>query len=390
MTYIYILGGLALVASALLIWRVRPTARAAQTNGAARRCPFHIFFSSRKDNGSEKSKPATGLNWNESYLDGSAAAEAAFIEQALRDINTVQEMNKARGHAQTYGRAFHAKIQAGVKNAIFRIAPDLPESLRVGHFQPGKEYPAAVRLSNASGLVQPDTAKDLRGIAVRVFVGDKEIHDYLGTNGSVNHARNARQFIQFAKAGAGSRLLMLPRLICSVGLSETVRMLRTVIKQSSRPVESLCQETYWSRAPYLFAKLALKFQFTPSKSEALQVEKTENYLRADLLARLRLGDVVFDYQVQLFQDETSTPIEDGAVEWASPLITVAQLLIPQQDLNENSALAAQAEVENLEFNPWNTSALFRPLGSLNRARRLVYEASVKLRKSLGAPASSRL
>jgi hypothetical protein len=387
MTYFYILSGLTLFASALLIWRVRSTARAAQKNDTAPRCPFHILFGSRKVDSSAKSKPATGLNWKESYLDGSPAAEAAFIEQALQDINAVQELNKARGHAQKYGRAFHAKIQGGVKNAVFRIAPDLPENLQIGHFQPGKEYPAAVRLSNASGLVQADTVKDLRGIAVRVYVDGGEIHDYLGTNGSVNHARNARQFIQFAKAGAGSRFLMLPRLICSVGLCETVRMLRTVIKQSSRPVESLCEETYWSRAPYLLGEQAVKFQFTPSQSEEVHVEKTENYLHADLLARLRLGDVVFDYQVQLYQDESSTPIEDGAVEWSSPLVTVAQLLIPQQDISEESAQTAQTEVENMEFNPWNTTELFRPLGSLNRARRLVYKASVKLRKSSETRAS---
>ena len=35
-------------------------------------------------------------------------------------------------------------------------------------------------------------------------------------------------------------------------------------------------------------------------------------------------------------------------------------------------VAAQTEVENLEFNPWTTTADFRPLGSLNRARRLVF------------------
>lgn len=325
---------------------------------------------------------APGLGWKESFIDGSPEAEADFINQAIADIHAVQASNKKKAGAGSYERAFHAKIQAGIKNAQFRISENLPQQLRIGFFQPGKQYTSSVRFSNASGVIQPDTAKDLRGIAVRLVTESGEQHDFLATNGSASHARDARQFIQFAKAGAGAKLLTLPRLLLSVGLFETVRMLKTVIRQASRPVESLTSEIYYSRAPYKFDDCALKFQLVPSVSPEASVTKSAGYLREDLVERLKKGPVVFDFRIQLFANEAATPIEDGSVEWDSPLITVAQLVIPQQDLNSAEGKTAQAEVENLEFNPWNTTEDFRPLGSLNRARRLVYQASVALRKGL--------
>ncbi len=157
--------------------------------------------------------------------------------------------------------------------------------------------------------------------------------------------------------------------------------LKTVIRQTSRKVDSLCTEMYYSRSAYAFGAYAVKFQLTPSKSADVSVEPSDSYLREDLVERLKKGAVVFDFQIQYFLDEAITPIEDGSFEWnSSPLITIAQLVIPQQDLSCEQAAQDQKAVENLEFNPWNTTAEFRPLGSLNRARRLVYKASVGLRK----------
>src|SRR5690242_15785384 len=86
--------------------------------------------------------------------------------------------------------------------------------------------------------------------------------------------------------------------------------------------------------------------------------------------------------MQRFVDEVKTPIEDGTVEWevaVSPFETIAQLVIPQQDLSTADARETETQVDNLEFNPWNTTDDFRPLGNLNRARRTVYEASAAYR-----------
>ena len=94
--------------------------------------------------------------------------------------------------------------------------------------------------------------------------------------------------------------------------------------------------------------------------------------------RLRDGDVVFELCVQRFVDEHRTPIEDGSVEWmatVTPPVLVATLRIPAQDVGSVDAAAAARQVDQLVFNPWNTTEEFRPLGNLNRARKAAYAAS---------------
>ncbi|MDW6065264.1 hypothetical protein SAZ11_55000 [Streptomyces sp. FXJ1.4098] len=56
-------------------------------------------------------------------------------------------------------------------NARLRFHDDLPEVLRVGYAQPGAEYSAAVRLSDARGAERPHAAPGLRRMAVRVRAG---------------------------------------------------------------------------------------------------------------------------------------------------------------------------------------------------------------------------
>jgi hypothetical protein len=329
-----------------------------------------------------------GLGWREGYLGGTRLKEAAIVKLLAMHIRIVQRRNRQSAKAARYFRAFHAKITAGITNAEFRVRDDIPVGLRVGYLQPAAVIPATIRFSNASGTVKADTEKDLRGAAVSLNPAG-ERHDLLMTNAAASHARDPRQFIIFAMAMAGSRLLLLPRLIIGLGLFEAIRMLRTVVRQSSRPVESLACETFWSRSAYKCGERALRFTLVPTQSGECLVPKGPEFLGEDLVERLKRGPVVFDYCVQLFVNETVTPIEDGIAEWKesdSPSICIAQLVIPQQDLSSEEGAAMKAAVDAMEFNPWKTTEDFRPLGALNRARDPVYHSSQEFRT--GHPASS--
>ncbi len=66
----------------------------------------------------------------------------------------------------------------------------------------------------------------------------------------------------------------------------------------------------------------------------------------------------------------------------SPPIEIATVIIPKQDLLGEAGEAALLQVDNLAFNPWNAPPQFRPLGSLNRARRFAYEMSAQARRSV--------
>jgi catalase len=334
-----------------------------------------------------------GTGWIEVYLNGSKSAEEKLITQRFApEINRIQKDIQRIEGAQRIKRAQHGKMLAGTKNAEFQVLPDIPDDLRIGLFQPGKSYPAHARFSNASSIEQPDSARDLRGVAIRVKPDVGSDHDFLMTNAPYSHARDSKQFMIIASAasrvgrpamlwrlGAWRTLAALVRLVRRLGLKEALRVLRTVRQQTSRPVASLATESYWSRAAFAFGPVAVKFKLEPAtKDDSSQTQQCTD-LRAELLARLRQGGLIFDFKVQRYVDEDRTPIEDGTVEWKeedAPFVTIARLVIPSQELNQ----ADELEVDSTAFNPWNTSSEeFRPLGSMNRARQAVYEASARLR-----------
>ncbi len=83
---------------------------------------------------------------------------------------------------------------------------------------------------------QGDAEGDLRGIALRVVVSDDEAHDLLMTNFPVPHARDAKQFVAFARAMSGNRILGIVKLVFAVGPVQALRKLRDVVRDSKRPV----------------------------------------------------------------------------------------------------------------------------------------------------------
>ncbi|GGP76244.1 peroxidase family protein [Streptomyces melanogenes] len=324
----------------------------------------------------------------ERYAGGSPEAERLVFERLARELLRVQLKVKKRSGAASVDRAFHAKAVLGVENARLRFRDDLPEDLRAGFVKPGAEYPVTVRLSNASGARQPDFAPDLRGAALRIEVGPGETHDLLMTSFPVSHARNAVEFVAFAKAmaGADSRLrkgyALLVKLPLAVGWSTAARMRRNVVAGTSRTVRSLALETYWSRGAILWGERGpVRYQLRPAAvaPAAPAASRTDpDYLGRELSQRLRQGDVVFELCVQRYVDARHTPVEDGAVEWTeevAPVLPVATLTIPCQDIHTAEARACASRVDLLAFNPWHTVEGFRPLGNLNRARKAAYEAS---------------
>jgi hypothetical protein len=224
---------------------------------------------------------------------------------------------------------------------------------------------------------------------LRVKVSDQEYHDLLMTNFPVPHARDAQQFVAFALAMAGSRIRGIPKLFWSVGPSEAVRMLRNVSQASKRPVRSVALESYWSRGAMLWGDAGpVRYFLRPAQGvqpAGPPVPGDANYLRGEIGNRLLGADVVFDFCVQRYLDEDTTPIEDAANEWResdSPPVAIAQLVIPQQNIYTAEAAESARAIETMAYNPWHTTDAFRPLGNLNRARKSVYEASAAHRQQL--------
>ena len=322
----------------------------------------------------------------EQYEGGSPEAERLVFDRLARELMEVQVKNRRAGGGGI-SRAFHAKASVGVENARLRFHDDLPAALRVGFAQPGAEYPATVRLSNASGIRQGDGSPDLRGAAVRVQVSEGESHDLLATSYPVSHARNAREFVAFAKAMAGARspvqkaFGLFVKLPLAVGLGTANRMRRNVQAATRHTVDSLANETFWSRGAVLWGEAGpVRYMFRPipgTPPAPAQDRKDPEFLHREMARRLAKADVSYDLCVQRFVDERRTPVENASVEWrdgVAPAVPIARLTLPAQDLDSAEARAVARRIEDLTFNPWYTTDDFRPLGNINRARKAGYQA----------------
>jgi hypothetical protein len=333
--------------------------------------------------------------WQEVWVGGSPEAERLEFESLAQDIMRCQLKNQkaasAHGVPHQVDRTFHVKPTLAVDDAVLTFA-DLPAELRTEFAMPGVSYRTIARFSNAAPVAAGDFSPDLRGVALRIQVGDGTSHDLLMTNFPVSHARDARQFVAFAKATAGGRMARavgLVRLVFMLGPREVLRMLRNIMAGRRHKPASVATETYWSRGAIRWGPaLAVRYLLrpTPFTQAAPPASTTDpDYLAHEIAQRLSAGDVQLELCIQRYVDAASTPIEDTSVEWlesASRPEPVAILTIARRDVASIDAISTARRIEALAFNPWNTTDSFRPLGNLNRARKAAYDASSAHRLNL--------
>ena len=106
----------------------------------------------------------------------------------------------------------------------------------------------------------------------------------------------------------------------------------------------------------------------------------DDYLTQALARDLQSQEAVFDFKVHLQTYPVGMPVEDVSVEWHesdSNPITVATLRIAPQKVDGSGDLATRCE--SMSFNPWHALAEHRPMGGMNRLRKVVYQASIAKR-----------
>ncbi|MFJ8159124.1 hypothetical protein [Streptomyces sp. NPDC094468] len=320
-------------------------------------------------------------DWREVYVGGSPEAEEAHFRDLAAKIARIQQENRIHADSTTSLRTFYAKIVVGVINAELSFRDDLPSDLHAGHFVAGAKFSTIVRLSNASGMARSDMMPDLRGAALKISLPDNTYHDLLMASYPISHARDATQFVEIARIGAGPFNRIRSQMIEIFGLLETERIINN-LRQANRPSKSLALESYWSRGAILWGDAGpVKLRLSPVLDNCTALESmkdSDDALRFDFATRLNNAAVLFALHVQKYKNEQSTPIEDAAVEWKeedAPWLHVATLNIPTQDILALKGKIVRDYIDSLAFNPWTAPATFRPLGNLNRARRTVYKAS---------------
>jgi hypothetical protein len=300
-----------------------------------------------------------------------------------------------RGLQKKPDRALHPKAQIGL-SAQFEVLGDLPEWARVGLGAKPGTYRAYVRYSNGAAKRQHDRKGDIRGIAVKIIgVEGKKIipgmenartQDFLGIHVSTTPTRTADEFIALVRA-LQNPVLLLPRLIGSIGLGRALAILKRAPGDINVKVTSVAWTNYFTAAPFCWGAAAVKATFTPKLAENPNAERGTgpDYLHDEMVARIQHASVVYDFKIQPFESEETTPIEDNAVEWKTPFLTVGRLTIPQQDPLSEDGRKTSDLIEKLSFDPWHALVEHRPLGSIMRARNHAYRLSTIERSAVPEP-----
>jgi hypothetical protein len=278
------------------------------------------------------------------------------------------------------GRALHRKSHGGVAGTF--TVPGDPSGPAV--FAQPKTWLVYLRFSNGGSGNDSDAAPGIRGLSLKLVgvdgkkaLGDARTQDFLLIHRPVQPFRDPDEFMRFVRLSTTVSMWPLPlRVLWRFGLWRGIGLLRS-LAEVTEPIDSLVTAHWWSAAPIRWGETAARYALIPvdPPEPDIPVADGDDTYAADLAARLRQGSIRYDFAVQTWVDEDSTPIEDASVDWDVPYHVVGRIEIPAQELGSPRAEAVSAFVERLSFDPWHAVEELRPVGSMMRARKYAYYAS---------------
>lgn len=331
-----------------------------------------------------------------------AEPDEADSIQRMADVMTGYISRRYSEGRQPALRGAHAKTHGCVR-ASFDVDASLPSELRQGIFVPGKRYKAWIRFSNGASEINSDKTKDARGMAIKLLgvagakildeEKDAETQDFIMINHPFFFVDNPRQYLAMLKGLHEKMISEKPNVFNTIAAAWSLGMRnsRLALKISGTRIANPLYEQYWSMTPYRLGagpgRKAIKFfakSCTHDKPSApgFFSRPDADYLSKAMATTLSLGDACFNFYLQTFKDFASTPIEQSTVEWkedAAPPVFVARITIPAQTFDSPAQMAF---CENLSYTPWHALPEHKPLGSVNRARRVIYTAVSKARHAL--------
>ncbi len=332
--------------------------------------------------------------------------EDALIEKIVASMARVNRDHYERHrHA---GRDAHAKSH-GIATGTFTVYDGLPAHLRQGVFAEPRSYPIVVRFSSAPSEILSDRVPALRGLAIKMMGvdgpqmlpenRDAKTQDWLLVNNPViafGHVaaywktqRFTEKFEQGPEIGrhvTGEVLRGVSLLLDKVGGgSDLVRSVAT-------PNTHLLGETFHSMAALRFGDYLAKISAAPLSPEvrrltgqSLGAVPEHSQIRDQTVAFFEQHEAEYELRAQLCTDLSRMPVEDASIRWdenESPHQPIAKITLPRQAVYSPARRVYGDDV--LSFNPFHGIEAHRPLGSIMRVRRQVYESSSRFRHEMNA------
>jgi hypothetical protein len=317
------------------------------------------------------------MELNKEYMEKNEEAVVnALVDEFMRVFPLVNPPGKCPAL-----RVTHSKTLACVRGE-FIIEPNLPPELQVGLFKTAKTYPAWVRFSQS--FVTSDKKRDGRSLTIKVMEvpGEKLLpeakwattQDLPMMSGKLFFVRNVTDFLEFMRYYKKPWRFFFPNMN---PLKWRLRELSLYLAQFKK-TKNLLDLSYYGEVPYRFGERTMKYHVEPRSENSWKhsIPPSDNFLHQVTAEFLKTREAYFDFFIQFQTDPVKMPIEDATVEWNSPFYKVATLKIFSQDID---APENKDKGENLIYNPWHCLIEHQPVGGINRARRLVYNATIKKR-----------
>lgn len=289
-------------------------------------------------------------------------------------------------------RDAHPKAHGCVR-AEFKIDEALPKNMAQGIFVPGKTYQAWIRFSNgSSNAKQADIKKDARGMAIKLMAvpGNKLLDDAASTQDfiMINHpvffANDPARYMSLMQDINSDRFLKKLHIPFALGAKGT-----WIALNSRNKISNPLQTRYWSMVPYQLGlgsdRKAVKYsaRACSTVTDPMPVKPTHDFLRDTLRTSLQNSDACMEFLIQPRTSNTMS-VEDSMTEWKesqAPFYKVATIRIPQQvfDTPEQNKFC-----ENLSFTPWHTRPEHKPLGAMNRMRKVIYDRISQVRHDMNS------
>jgi hypothetical protein len=304
-------------------------------------------------------------------------------------------------------RDAHAKSH-GILGGELTVYKGLDPHLCQGLFATPATYPVIARLSSTSGAIRSDQLRGVRGLGIKVLGVDGEREPDTGLPGEPATTQDFvlvthREF-PFADVRAYARMGMLAAWILAwlpdTGLGVISDLASAVAKVGlplpatlalfTRPNTHILGETFYSSAPLRYGDYVAKIAYTPLSDSVRSLtdvpvprDAGRDAHRDMVVQFFESNRAEYELRVQLCTDPVAMPIENATVEWsetASPYQGVAKITFDIQDADSPARRAYGDDA--LSFNSWRTLKAHRPLGSINRLKKQVYEASSQFRHEM--------
>jgi hypothetical protein len=367
-----------------------------------------------------KLNPYPKLDSNPPYFNEKEYPNEKILAYKIADEAMYTVDRNADKGVKKASRDAHPK-ENGCVEAEFHTYKNLDHSIAKGVFADGQAYEVLIRFSNSSeNPAGNDHDNDARGMAIKLThqlenkngqtekKSLEQEQDFIMINHPVFILDDPSDYLSLTQAQNTKNVVVkVLKMLSALWFRGIVNAKETLFQEEE--VRNPLQTQYYSMVPYRLGnendpeRRAIKFSAKPytlpsSRDSSLfpdvdsscvaikssePQEKDKNYLRTALRETLEKGDACMKFMVQEGTKDMS--VENSQVKWedkgTSKFKTVALIKIPKQPLGGWKESAC----EDKSFDPWHAREEHRPLGVVNRLRKVIYPIVSDYRHCLNYP-----